>query len=225
MGISDGAPVFSICYIKTLFKSFEIRKKFHTFAIMKIQELKDPIKVCDLILSDNPDDRALWTIVWNNNVDNSILTQNNGRCYYIVVNDEIFKIGYSDCDGGIKSTIGSYRTSGNSGRPSDRTHGIHVLITEQLILGNKVEIYFHYNPLMKIEIQLMDGTTTAIEQSISGKILEVKNIEIFKKKHNDFPVWNLQESGRPWPSHIQESRNNLIHGQSLKIEDIKKRLF
>lgn len=172
---------------------------------MKIYELNNPIKVCDLSLNENENDRSLWNITWNRDVDNSILSQKNGRCYYIVVNDEIFKIGYSDCDGGIKSTINSYRSSGNSGRPSDRTHGIHVLISEQLLLGNNVEIYFHYNPLINVD-------------------LEVKNMEIYKIKHNDFPIWNLQEAGKPWPSHIQESRNNLLAGKPLKLSEIKERL-
>ncbi len=192
---------------------------------MNINELKNPIKVCDLSLNENDNDRALWNITWNRDVDNTILSQKNGRCYYIVVNDEIFKIGYSDCDGGIKSTIGSYRSSGNSGRPSDRTHGIHVLIAEQLLLGNKVEIYFHYNPLINVNLTLMDGSVVSIENSISGKILELKNMEIYKNKHNDFPVWDLQEAGKPWPTHIQESRNNLLSGNPLKLNEIKERLF
>lgn len=192
---------------------------------MNINELKNPIKVCDLSLNENDNDRALWNINWNRNVDNSILSQKNGRCYYIVVNSEIFKIGYSDCDGGIKSTINSYRSSGNSGRPSDRTHGVHVLITEQLLLGNKVEIYFHYNPLINVDLTLMDGSTVSIENSISGKILEVENMKIYKNKHNDFPIWNLQESGKPWPNHIQESRNKLLSGNPLKLNEIKERLF
>lgn len=192
---------------------------------MNINELTNPIKVCDLSLNENDNDRALWNITWNRDVDNTILSQKNGRCYYIVVNDEIFKIGYSDCNGGIKSTIGSYRSSGNSGRPSDRTHGIHVLIAEQLLLGNKVEIYFHYNPLINVNLTLMDGSVVSIENSISGKILELKNIEIYKNKHNDFPVWNLQEAGKPWPTYIQESRNNLLSGNPLKLNEIKERLF
>lgn len=192
---------------------------------MNINELTNPIKVCDLSLNENDNDRALWNITWNRDVNNTILSQKNGRCYYIVVNSEIFKIGYSDCDGGIKSTIGSYRSSGNSGRPSDRTHGIHVLIAEQLLLGNKVEIYFHYNPLINVNLTLMDGSVVSIENSISGKILELKNMEIYKNKHNDFPVWNLQEAGKPWPTHIQESRNNLLSGSPLKLNEIKERLF
>ena len=192
---------------------------------MNINELANPIKVCDLSLNENDGDRSLWNINWNAEISNSILTQKNGRCYYIVVNEEIFKIGYSDCDGGIKSTINSYKSSGNSGRPSDRTHGIHVLITEQLLLGNKVEIYFHYNPLISINLTLMDGSVVLVENSISGKTLEVKNMEIYKNKHNDFPIWNLQEAGKPWPTHIQESRNNLLAGNPLKLNEIKERLF
>jgi hypothetical protein len=192
---------------------------------MNISELKNPIKVCDIFLNKNEDEKALWNINWNVGVGKKILSQKNGRCYYIVVNGEIFKIGYSDCDGGIKSTINAYRGSGNSGRPSDRTHGIHVLITEQLLLGNVVEIYFNYNPLIKVDITLMDGSIVSVENSISGKILELKNLEIYKNKHNKFPIWNLQEAGNPWPIHIQESRNNLLLGNSLKLSEIKKRLF
>jgi hypothetical protein len=192
---------------------------------MNKNQLINSIKVCDLSLNENDSDRALWNINWNVEISNSILTQKNGRCYYIVVNDEIFKIGYSDCEGGIKSTINSYRSSGNSGRPSDRTHGIHVLITEQLLLGNKVEIYFHYNPLIVVPLILMDGSVVSVENSISGKILEIKNMEIFKNKHNHFPIWNLQEAGKPWPTHIQESRNNLLAGNPLKLNEVKERLF
>jgi len=50
-------------------------------------------------------------------------------------------------------------------------------------------------------------------------------MEIYKNKHNDFPVWNLQEAGKPWPTHIQESRNNLLSGNPLKLNEIKERLF
>jgi hypothetical protein len=70
----------------------------------------------------------------------------------------------------------------------------------------------------------MDGSISTIENSISGKILELKNMEIYKSKYNSYPIWNLQESGRPWPTYIQESRNNLLAGHPIKISDIKKRL-
>jgi hypothetical protein len=191
---------------------------------MDINKLENPIKVCDLVINDIDTDRSLWNINWSNNISDEILKQKNGRCYYIVVNDNIYKIGYSDCVGGIKSTITSYRSSGNSGRPSDRTHGIHILIAEQLILGNKVEIYFNFNPLINVDITLMDGTIISESLSISGKILELKNIEIYKNTENEYPIWNLQESGKSWPIHIQESRKTLLLGNPVKLSEVKERI-
>jgi hypothetical protein len=190
---------------------------------MKISEVFNSIKVCDFQLNDNLSDRRLWDVIWSNLNDN-ILTQNNGRCYFIVVNGEIYKIGYSDCQGGIKSTIDTYKGSGNSGRPSDRTHGIHILIAEELIKGNSVEVYFNYNPTIDVELQLMDGTTKRVSHSLSGKILEIENIAIYLLKEGKYPVWNLQESGKPWPSYIQESRVRLLSGTAATIESIKERL-
>jgi hypothetical protein len=109
---------------------------------MKISEVSNKIKVCDMVINNNSEDRRLWDIIWSRDCSTNILTQENGRCYFIVVDGVINKIGYSDCKGGIKSTIESYKSSGNSGRPSDRTHGIHILIAEELLKGKSVEFYF-----------------------------------------------------------------------------------
>lgn len=191
---------------------------------MKISEVVNKIKVCDIVLNETSSDRRLWDTVWFNECSNDILTQLNGRCYFIVVNGEIYKIGYSDCQGGIKSTIDTYKGSGNSGRPSDRTHGIHILIAEELIKGNKVEVYFTYNPSIDVELILMDGSKKIVSHSFSGKILETENMLIYLSKEGKHPIWNLQESGRPWPTYLQESRINLLNGKPATIEDMKKRL-
>jgi len=190
---------------------------------MKINTIKNTIKVGEAQL-DNTTSSKIWNIVWNPSTPNHILTQNNGRVYFIVVNDTIYKIGYSDSQGGIKNTLSTYSSSGNSGRPSDRTHGIHVLIAEELIKGNKVEFYFNYLQQIQYPLVLMDGTTKMIDVTPSGKILEVENIEIYKSIMGTHPIWNLQESGQPWPTHIQESRNNLLSGNPTSIDIIKKRL-
>jgi hypothetical protein len=92
-------------------------------------------------------------------------------------------------------------------------------------MGKKVEIFFTYNELVSVELKLMDGSTTKIEQSVSGKILEVQNMEVYKRTYGKLPIWNLQESGDPWPSHIQESRNKLLSDKNpVKIIEIKSRL-
>ena len=189
---------------------------------MKINEIRS-IKVCDITLNECDDDKRLWNINWINLGD--ILTQNNGRCYFIVVDDDIFKIGYSDQKGGIKATITSYMSSGNSGRPSDRTHGIHILIAEQLLMGKKVEFYFSYNDDIDFTIKLMNGEDKIIKQSLSGKTLEIENVRIFKERENKFPIWNLQEAGDSWPKYIQDSRIDLLNGNHATLESIKKRVI
>lgn len=191
---------------------------------MKITEIVNKIKVCDIELNKNEADRKLWNTVWSQDVSNQILTQNNGRCYFLVVNGEIYKIGFSDCQGGIKSTIDTYKSSGNSGRPSDRTHGIHILIAEELLKGNKVEVYFAYNPDISVELDLMDGSRKTISHSLSGKILETENMLIYISKMGRHPVWNLQEAGKPWPTYLQESRNTLLAGTPATMESLKTRL-
>ena len=201
---------------------------------MRIDEIS-AIKVCDISLNYNEGDRrthsGLWDTKWVESKSN-IFTQNNGRCYFIVVSGEIYKIGFSDQEGGIKKTIGSYKASGNSGQPSDRTHGVHILIAEELLKGNTVEFYFTYNEDIEVPLTLMDGTTKTITHSIGGKILESENIKLFLEKENRHPIWNLQEAGKPWPSYLQESRKKLIGDvkngiaqQPATLKDIKSRLM
>jgi hypothetical protein len=190
---------------------------------MRIEDI-NAIKVCDISLNEKVEDRRLWDIVWVTGMNN-ILTQNNGRCYFIVVNGEIYKIGYSDQIGGIKATIESYKSCGNSGRPSDRTHGVHVLIAEELVKGSTVEFYFSYNENIEVELTLMDGTTKAISNSISGKILETENMKIFLSVEGVHPIWNLQEAGKPWPEYLQESRRILLTGVPTTLEVIRQRVL
>jgi hypothetical protein len=191
---------------------------------MNISEIINKIKVCDIEINTNANDRKLWNTIWSKDVPNKILTQNNGRCYFLVVNGVIYKIGFSDCQGGIKSTIDSYKNSGNSGRPSDRTHGIHILIAEELLKGNEVEVYFTYNPTINVELELMDGSKKIVSHSLSGKILELENMKIYTTKEGKYPLWNLQEAGKSWPTYLQESRNILLSGTPVTIESIKTRL-
>jgi hypothetical protein len=187
---------------------------------MKISTLPNVIKVCDITLNTT-DSNNMWDTNWIGS--NDILTQNNGRCYFIVVDGVIYKIGYSDSKKGIKNTIGSYKSSGNSGSPSDRTHGIHIFIAEELLKGKKVEIFFMYNEMINIDITLMDGSVTTVTQSISGKILEMENLKLYKKLNNDsFPKWNFQESGTTWPTYIIESRRNLLDGTPAKLSDLQQ---
>jgi len=178
-------------------------------------------RVCEVILSNNTSQKSLWDIKFDKNLSKDELKCENGRCYFIVVDDEIYKIGFSDCKKGIKATIDSYRSSGNSGRPSDRTYGIHVLIAEKLLLGSKVEFYYQILEESKVDIELMNGEKITIDVSISGKFLEEYNLKLFVKNENKFPEWNLQEAGKPWPKYIQNGKSKLLEGISTTIDDLR----
>ena len=191
---------------------------------MKITELMGVIKVCTLKLN-NPSNKQnpLWNIDWV--CDRNILTQNNNRCYYLLVNDEIYKIGYSNCKGGIKETIEAYRNSDMIGQTSDRTHGIHIYITEELIKGNKVEFYFNYSPDIYVDITLMDGSIKSIKTSISGKELEIENVKLFEGIEGTKPKWNIQETtGSSWPEYIKEGTKNVRMKNPPTFEAIEERL-
>lgn len=185
---------------------------------MKITET-NAIKVCDAFLNRKPSDRRLWDLVWLK-INKKILTQDNGRCYFIVVNGIIYKLGYSDQIGGIKATIETYKNSGNSGRPSDRTHGIHILVAEELLKGNEVSFYFNYNEDISVDLPVMDGTKKLITTSISGKSLEVENMKIHLSNEGVYPIWNYQEAGRPWPKYIQDSRLKLLNKSHATLEEL-----
>ena len=67
---------------------------------------------------------------------------------------------------------------------------------------------------------MFDNTHTE-NTYISGKILELKNIEIYKDIHGDYPMWNLQERNVSWPKFIQDSRKRLLEGQSMTIDTLE----
>lgn len=193
---------------------------------MNIKNTKGLYRVCELILNEIISQKNLWDIVWDSKIDSKILTQNNGRCYFIVVNDIIYKIGYSDSNGGIKNTIMSYKGSGNSGRPSDRTHGIHVLITHELLNNNKVEIYLSYNKNISYDTIDMFGETKNEIIRVSGKNLESINKKIFFDINESYPKWNFQENFEKWPSYILQSNSDLnMKNIHLTLDKVKENLI
>lgn len=196
--------------------------------MLKINETIGLTKVCDIILNDNSNTKdkvsSFWGIKWCDSVSKETLIDSTGRCYFIVVNGDIHKIGFSESKGGIKSTIGSYRSCGNSGSPSIRTYGIHILITEELLKMNNVEVWVLFSPKSLIKCPLMDGSEIDVEIS-SGKTIEKSNVELFKLKNGRYPKWNMQEDNEKWSDYIVEGHNNLrIHKIPTTIKQIKNRL-
>ena len=133
--------------------------------------------------------------------DKEIQKKENGRIYFIIINDEIYKIGSSECKGGIKNTFGFYE-GGLGGSPSIRTFGIHQLIQEQLNLGKIIKIYALFIEPIKVTIQ---GIVSSVERITYPQIKEMEDLcrKDYKKIYGKYPQWNFQENVEEWPEHIK----------------------
>ena len=125
----------------------------------------------------------------------------NGRIYFIVIDEEVYKIGSSECKGGIKTTFAFYE-GGLGGSPSIRTFGIHLLLQENLTLGKTIKIYALFIEPIKITLH---GLFTSIEKITYPQIKELEDLcrEDYKKIYGTYPKWNFQENVEEWPQHIK----------------------
>lgn len=145
--------------------------------------------------------KALWNINWKPGVKD-LINKENGRIYFILVNNKIVKIGCSECKGGMKTTFAFYM-GGLGGSPSLRTFGIHHLINQELNENNKVEIYGMWNEPIEVPVKgIFDTSVEIIFPSI--KSMEDKCRNDYKKVYNRFPSWNFQENGQEWPENIKK---------------------
>jgi hypothetical protein len=133
--------------------------------------------------------------------DKIIQKKENGRIYFILVNNEIYKIGSSECKGGIKNTFSFYE-GGLGGSPSIRTFGIHLLIQKQLNLGRKIRIYALFIEPIKV---IISGLLSSVEKVTYPQIKEMEDLcrEDYKKVYGRYPIWNFQENVQEWPEDIK----------------------
>jgi hypothetical protein len=148
-----------------------------------------------------------------------IQKQENGRIYFLVVNGEIFKIGSSACEGGIKTTFAFYE-GGLGGSPSIRTFGIHVLIQQQLDAGRLVQIYALFIEPIRIQI----SGITSVKEVVTYpdiKVLEDLCREDYKLVYGKYPQWNFQENADKWPDEINAAYVVQVNGRkSTALEKV-----
>jgi len=176
---------------------------------MNIKEVKTAFKIADVVLDKEHKQNHIKIDFLNpltdeegNLIDNSILKNNSGRVYIIVVDGIIKKIGGSQSKGGIKATLSFYQ-SAMQGGPSLRSYGIHLLIKEELEKNKKVEIYLITSQSVKAPVKGLFSEER--KDTNVFKEMEDKCKEDYKSKEGDFPEWNYQERGVPWPKKIHES--------------------
>jgi hypothetical protein len=161
------------------------------------------------IVEKNTTSKGKWKL--NYSCDKIIQKKENGRIYFIVVDNEIYKIGSSECKGGIKTTFSFYE-GGLGGSPSIRTFGIHLLIQEQLELGKNIQIYALFNEPIKVIIK---GLLSSIEKITYPQIKEMEDLcrEDYKKIYGKYPRWNYQENAEEWSLHIKLAYKEQINNR------------
>lgn len=194
---------------------------------MKISEVKTAFKIADVEFiagSTKLNFNYLRNLKDENgkNLPQNILTQNVARVYLIVVNGEIKKIGGSQAEGGIKSTLSNYKDTEPKGRAGIRSVGIANFLSQTLRNGDKIEIYMIYQENFINNIKGLFNTKKQ-ESYISYKLLEKRCLEDYKSKDGEYPQWNVQERGEDWSLEIKEKHAKLLqNSQSRKKKVIRK---
>ncbi|MFP6066390.1 GIY-YIG nuclease family protein [Helicobacter pylori] len=172
------------------------------FKIADVEYVKDSTKLNFNYLKDLKDEN-------NQSLSQNILTQNVARVYLIVVDGEIKKIGGSQADGGIKSTLNIYKDGGVKGRPSIRSFGVWYFLYHTILTGAKIEFYMIYQPNFETQVKGLFGFHAIKDASISYKLLEQACLTDYRNNSNDaLPEWNVQEQGKDWPNDIKDEHAN-----------------
>ncbi|MCQ2857329.1 GIY-YIG nuclease family protein [Helicobacter pylori] len=172
------------------------------FKIADVEYVKDSTKLNFNYLKDLKDEN-------NQSLSQNILTQNVARVYLIVVDGEIKKIGGSQADGGIKSTLNIYKDGGVKGRPSVRSFGVWYFLYHTILTGAKIEFYMIYQPNFETQVKGLFGFHAIKDVSISYKLLEQACLTDYRNNNNDaLPKWNEQEQGKDWPNDIKDEHAN-----------------
>jgi len=164
----------------------------------------DAVKTCqrlgECVLRTDNKTKQLWKMKWQEDMKEQI-SSDFGRIYLIVKRNgdenEILKIGKSECKGGMKTTFSFYQ-GGLGGSPSIRTFGIHHLIYNELLQNNQIEIYGIWSNPVKVMVPgLYDETEEFVCPSIHS--MENKCRNEYKEIYGTYPPWNFQENATPWP--------------------------
>ena len=145
-------------------------------------------------------------MVWED-LPTTLLKNNAGRVYLLVVDGEIKKIGGSVGKGGIKTTM-SFYVSGNTGRPSIRSYGINTLIFESLLNDKEVQVYIILSEQVLAPVRGLFGTEQTLVSAF--KEMEDKCVNDYVKFTGSYPDWNYQEQAKPWEQYIQEGHAQML---------------
>ena len=166
--------------------------------------VKTAVKVADVVKNTSKS-QAEIKFDYKDYCSTKELTNPNARVYILVTDGTIRKIGYSESQGGIKSTLSAYQ-GGLGGSPSLRTFGIHKLLSRAVKDKKKPEVYMIMSESVTSNVKGLFGVKKNASVRISGKSMEDICMEDYLSKESKRPEWNIQETeDRNWPNHIVQA--------------------
>ncbi|EAL1123625.1 type II restriction endonuclease [Campylobacter coli] len=196
---------------------------------MKISEVKTAFKIADVEFVEGSTKLNFNYLKELKNekgepLPQKILTDNVARVYLIVVDGEIKKIGGSQANGGIKSTLEIYRDGGVKGRPSIRSFGVWYFLYYTILEDAKIEFYMIYQENFEKEIKGLFGLKKVQNAYISYKLIEQCCIDDYLKKENGkYPEWNVQEQGMDWPLEIKNEHATLQQNAQNREKKVNRK--
>jgi hypothetical protein len=91
------------------------------------------------------------------------------------------------------------------GRPSDRSYIIHYLIYQELVKGNKVEVYMITSPKVMAPVTGLYGVED--REIAAFKEMELLCVNQHFESEKYYPEWNFQESNSQYPLDLVEQYN------------------
>ncbi len=179
---------------------------------MHIREVKTAKKVADVVLQTNKNINQ--KIRFNFTIDNKRARTQGGIVYLIVVNNIIYKIGYTRAKSGISSAMVSYQ-GGLGGSPSLRTFAIHLLIYYELEKDNVVEIYAIFSDVIKGTIKGLFKEHENVSIYPSHEMENLCRKDYFSVEHS-YPLWNYKENRKDFPKEIQ-----IEHAKHISVQKAK----
>lgn len=133
-----------------------------------------------------------------------LLTKNVPRVYIFAVNGGVKKIGGSGSQGGIRATLSFYENA-RTGSPGRPRFVIHHLIARELARdeGNEVSIYLITMAPVRARVCGLFSCEEEVEIATFYKEMERKCLEEFKELTGEYPEWNFQERGKPYPPDLE----------------------
>ena len=177
---------------------------------MNIEEVKTATKIGDFLLREGHKNKIF--LKYLSGLSKEILRDNSPRIYLFVQYGIIKKIGGSTGKGGIKATMNFY-VSAMTGSPGVPRFVIHLLITETLNTGSKVELYMITSPRVVAKVNGLFGSKEVEIASFKEMEDLCKSEYFFKEKR--YPEWNFQENHESYPTELAK-RHNLYHQKRLE---------